>query len=230
MVWWDGGKGSKGVIPPPAKGAISSGKGGFPAKGLGAQQKGYGSGKSCGKSACGWNGVVPGVWKHHFEKAWNTSWHNGGSWGDSWKGGKPWHAADKGWHAADKGWHAADKGWYSADKGWHADKGSGWNDKGHDKGWEKGSGKGPGKGGFKVIARNADSTVWLGGIPEGVTYQEIQTNFQSAGTVRRVQILKNGTGFVWFSSAEEAKEAIRMFNGSKINGSPLQVDHWTRKS
>mmetsp|Transcript_43391 Transcript_43391/g.102188 ORF Transcript_43391/g.102188 Transcript_43391/m.102188 type:complete len:269 (-) Transcript_43391:90-896(-) len=96
------------------------------------------------------------------------------------------------------------------------------------KGWGKGGGEQ--KSQFNVLKQNVPSTVWIGGVPEGVTFEEIKENFSAAGTVRRVQLTKNGTGFAWFSSPEEAQNAIRMFNGSIVNGSTLQVDVWTGKA
>merc|ERR1712232_62395 len=90
-------------------------------------------------------------------------------------------------------------------------------------------GWGKGDGGFKVMEKNRDSTVWLGGIPAGIKHEEIKENFSQAGTVKRVQLTGKGTGLAWFSSPEEAKKAISMFNGSVINGSTLQVDVWTQK-
>mmetsp|Transcript_11507 Transcript_11507/g.26047 ORF Transcript_11507/g.26047 Transcript_11507/m.26047 type:complete len:250 (-) Transcript_11507:152-901(-) len=94
-------------------------------------------------------------------------------------------------------------------------------------GWGKGGGKGQGKDSFKVLPQNVQSTVWIGGIPEGLTFDEIKTNFGAAGTVKKVQFTGKGTGFAWFGSPEEAANAIAMFNGSNVNGSTLQVDAWT---
>merc|ERR1712061_113046 len=97
--------------------------------------------------------------------------------------------------------------------------------------WQNGGGgKGNGKNFFKVQAQNANSTVWIGGIPEGINHEEIKQNFGSAGTVKKVQLLKGGTGFAWFSTPAEATQAIAMFNGSQIGSSPLQVDVWSKKT
>merc|ERR1719203_2135262 len=90
--------------------------------------------------------------------------------------------------------------------------------------------KGGGRAHFKILDKNRDATVWLGGIPEGVTYQEVQENFKQAGNCKKVVFTskanseKSGTGFAWFETADEAKEAIKMFNGSEINGNKLEVD------
>merc|ERR1712048_760448 len=95
--------------------------------------------------------------------------------------------------------------------------------------WGKGGGK-KGSRGWKVVDQNVDATVWIGGIPEGITWSDIQTQFQAVGTVKKVQLLKGGTGLAWFSTPQEAAAAIAMFNGANVNGSILQVDVWTKKS
>mmetsp|Transcript_85589 Transcript_85589/g.242352 ORF Transcript_85589/g.242352 Transcript_85589/m.242352 type:complete len:397 (-) Transcript_85589:125-1315(-) len=102
--------------------------------------------------------------------------------------------------------------------------GGGWGGKG----WGGGGGS---RGANKnVKAENAASTVWLGGIPAGVTKEEIKTNFEAAGSVKMVELIKQGKeGFIIFSSPEEAASAIAMFNGAAINGSAIQVDVWTMK-
>merc|ERR1711920_969064 len=111
--------------------------------------------------------------------------------------------------------------------------------KGKDKGKAKGmvmmppfmkGGFGAWGGGFKVRDENAASTVWLGNIPPGTAHEEIKTNFEAAGTVKKVQLIKQGKeGFAWFSTPEEAQTAIAMFNGAQINGQAIVVDPWTRK-
>lgn len=109
---------------------------------------------------------------------------------------------------------------------WGGGKGCGWGGgKGGNKGWGGGGG-----GGFKVRDENAASTVWLGNIPEGTSHEEIKTNFEAAGTVKKVQLIKQGKeGLAWFSTPEEAQTAIAMFNGAQINGQAIVVDPWTRK-
>mmetsp|Transcript_35931 Transcript_35931/g.82505 ORF Transcript_35931/g.82505 Transcript_35931/m.82505 type:complete len:266 (-) Transcript_35931:149-946(-) len=155
----------------------------------------------------------------------------GPSWGS--KGGSTWSKPS--WGGGGKGESSWGGGGGGGGGGWGGGKGGG------DGAWQpffqkllQGFGKGGGKGkqqqGFKVLPSNVASTVWIGGIPEGVTFEEIKTNFGAAGTCKKVQLLgKTGQGLAWFSSAEEAANAIRMFNGSTVNGSILQVDVWTRK-
>merc|ERR1712113_1191454 len=99
-----------------------------------------------------------------------------------------------------------------------------------------GGGKGGGdngrngnKGGANFSKQNKDCTVWVGGIPEGVSEEEIKENFGQAGTVTRARMLKGGTASVEFGTPDEATQAISMFNGSQVGDSLLQVDAWTGK-
>merc|ERR1711920_760475 len=80
------------------------------------------------------------------------------------------------------------------------------------------------------MGENAAATVWIGNVPAGVTPEEIKTNFEAAGTVKKLELIKQGKeGFAWFSSPEEAQNAIAMFNGAAINEQLIQVDPWTRR-
>merc|ERR1711920_1029596 len=47
--------------------------------------------------------------------------------------------------------------------------------------------------------------------------------------IKRLNLTKDRTVIVEYSSADEAKQAIKMFNGSEVNGSALHVDAWTAK-
>merc|ERR1712176_109667 len=94
----------------------------------------------------------------------------------------------------------------------------------------KGGGKGwGGNSGGKWKNRDRSTTVWVGGIPEGLTQEELKENFSQAGTIKFVKLTPGKTGIIEFSTAEEKKTAITMFNGSIVNGSALQVDEWTKK-
>merc|ERR1712187_660983 len=96
------------------------------------------------------------------------------------------------------------------------------------KSWGGSGGKswGGGKGGQP---RDRSTTVWVGNIPAGLTQEEIAENFGQAGTIKKTNLTKGGTGIIEFSTAAEAKQAISMFNGSEVNGSALHVDAWTGK-
>jgi len=126
------------------------------------------------------------------------------------------------WAAQKKGGSKGGSSWNKPS--WGSSKGGGWS-----KGGGKGGGKHRPKSGFKVIEQNAASTVWLGGIPEGTTYTELQQTFSAAGTCKKVLVTKKGTGFAWFASPQEASTCIAMFNGAQVGNSFLQVDTYTKK-
>merc|ERR1711972_1146902 len=94
------------------------------------------------------------------------------------------------------------------------------------KSWGKGGQSSGGKGGQP---RDRSTTVWIGNIPAGLTQEELAENFGQAGTIKKTNLTKGGTGIIEFSTAAEAKQAISMFNGADVNGSALHVDAWTGK-
>merc|ERR1719277_1826355 len=77
-------------------------------------------------------------------------------------------------------------------------------------------------GGWK--SRDPEKTVWVGGVPEGITEDELKENFKSAGPIKQLNLTKGGTGIVEYNTAAAAQQAITMFNGADVNGSLLQVD------
>mmetsp|Transcript_1210 Transcript_1210/g.2502 ORF Transcript_1210/g.2502 Transcript_1210/m.2502 type:complete len:129 (-) Transcript_1210:77-463(-) len=92
--------------------------------------------------------------------------------------------------------------------------------------WGKGKGKGKGHRGFAI-----EKKVWIGGIPEGVTYKELHEHMKAAGAKWSEVFEGNGkgTGVVCFATPEEATAAIATLNGSLLNGAPIQVDVWSKK-
>uniref|UniRef100_A0A7S1W628 RRM domain-containing protein n=1 Tax=Alexandrium catenella TaxID=2925 RepID=A0A7S1W628_ALECA len=81
----------------------------------------------------------------------------------------------------------------------------------------------------KFQIRDPDCTVWLGNLPEGISYQEVQSFMNQVGTCKRAEILRNGTGFAWFATAQDAAFAIAKLNGSFFKGSNIIVDVYTQK-
>jgi RNA recognition motif-containing protein len=69
--------------------------------------------------------------------------------------------------------------------------------------------------------------IWVGGLPEGVSQEEINGAFAAAGKVTDVKTLRGNKACVTYSNAAQAKKAIDMFNGGDFNGSTLEVDKWT---
>lgn len=100
--------------------------------------------------------------------------------------------------------------------------------------WGKGKGKGKGwGGGGGLSAFPAEKKVWVGGLPETVTYQELQAHFGGATKAKFATVMKGkgaGTGGIAFATPEEATEAIETLNGSILAGVSIVVDVWTKKS
>merc|ERR1719453_1095876 len=94
-----------------------------------------------------------------------------------------------------------------------------------------GKGKGRQKSGLATFA--AEKKVWVGNIPEGTTYQELQEHFASAGTAKFASVFTGkgkGTGGVAFAEEGEAAAAIKSLNGSTFKGVKIEVDVWTKKA
>merc|ERR1719377_404838 len=93
----------------------------------------------------------------------------------------------------------------------------------------KGKGKGKRKTGMAKFA--TEKKVWVGNLPEGTTYQELQEHFGSAGTAKFAAIFTgkgSGTGGVAFAEAEEDAKAIKTLNKSTFKGVKIEVDVWTK--
>merc|ERR1712150_15576 len=111
-----------------------------------------------------------------------------------------------------------------------------WNPFPFAKGGMKGKGKGWGGkpwGGGGLSSFPAEKKVWIGNLPEGVTYQQLLDHFGGPGKAKYAIAMKGkglGTGGAAFATAEEATEAIQRLNGSVLNGVTIVVDVWTKKS
>merc|ERR1719399_1248494 len=94
----------------------------------------------------------------------------------------------------------------------------------------KGKGKGKGKG-KSLRSFYPEKKVWIGNLPEGITYKELHEHMKASGA-KWVEVMKGagkGTGGAGFATAEEATAAISALNGSMLNGSRIEVDVWTKK-
>eukprot|EP00416_Gambierdiscus_australes_P023762 CAMPEP_0171063728 /NCGR_PEP_ID=MMETSP0766_2-20121228/5847_1 /TAXON_ID=439317 /ORGANISM="Gambierdiscus australes, Strain CAWD 149" /LENGTH=142 /DNA_ID=CAMNT_0011519673 /DNA_START=24 /DNA_END=452 /DNA_ORIENTATION=+ len=131
------------------------------------------------------------------------------------------------------GWGGNGKGWGGNGKGgggfgawqpmWQKDfwgKGGGWIFKG------KGKGKGKGHRDFK-----AEQKVWIGGIPDGVSFRELHETMKPAGAKWCECFDGNGkgTGVACFATPEDAQAALASLQGAVVGGAPLQLDVWERK-
>merc|ERR1719158_2523369 len=95
-----------------------------------------------------------------------------------------------------------------------------------------GKGKGKGKKGKSGLSKFApEKKVWVGNLPEGTTYQELQEHFGSAGTAKFATVFTGkgkGTGGVAFAEEAEAAKAIKTLNKSTLKGAKIEVDVWTK--
>merc|ERR1712216_886073 len=99
------------------------------------------------------------------------------------------------------------------------------------------SGKGMGKGGWGkgwgssgLASFPADKKVWVGGLPEDVTFQELREHFGGAPKAKFAVVMTGngkGTGGVAFGAPEDATEAIATLNESQLKGATIIVDVWT---
>ncbi|XP_050229305.2 33 kDa ribonucleoprotein, chloroplastic [Mercurialis annua] len=73
--------------------------------------------------------------------------------------------------------------------------------------------------------------LYVGNLPYTMTSSELSEVFQEAGRVANVEIIydrvtdrSRGFGFVTMASVEEAKEAIKKFNGAQLGGRTVRVN------
>merc|ERR1712187_577782 len=106
-------------------------------------------------------------------------------------------------------------------KGWSG--GGGWK-----KGWSKGGGKGWKK---KQGIKDPSKVVWVSGLSEGATFQELKAHGETAGTAKWAEVYKGkgaGTGVIGYATADEAVAAIGMLSGSVLKGSALAADAYEK--
>lgn len=75
-----------------------------------------------------------------------------------------------------------------------------------------------------------DNKLYVGNLPYNTTEDELRSLFGQAGTVTSADVIKDrmtgtskGFAFVEMGSQADAENAIRMFNGYKINNRELRV-------
>jgi len=116
-----------------------------------------------------------------------------------------------------KGWGGALPAWammWSFGKGGYGGYGKGW-------------GKGPSRQGLSSFP--AERKVWIGGLPEGMHFRDLQAHFPGSKFATVMKGKGAGTGGVAFATAEEATEAIKTLDGSTLAGATIVVDIWTKK-
>jgi RNA recognition motif-containing protein len=73
--------------------------------------------------------------------------------------------------------------------------------------------------------------LYIGNLTEAVTETDLKTNFEQAGSVVSVNIIKDrytglsrGFGFIEMGTEEEAKEAIKRFDNGELLGNAIKVN------
>ncbi|KAL4376006.1 hypothetical protein GQ457_02G024810 [Hibiscus cannabinus] len=76
-----------------------------------------------------------------------------------------------------------------------------------------------------------EGKLYVGNLPYSITSSELSEIFSEAGGVAKVEIVydrvtdrSRGFGFVTMGSVDEAKEAIRLFDGSQVGGRTVKVN------
>lgn len=96
-------------------------------------------------------------------------------------------------------------------------------------------GKGKGKGRInspkmdKLGKIDAGLKVWVGGLPEGVTWKKLEAHFADVVQAKLTEIMGKGRACCAFESEEDAQTCIDSFNGSDLDGTTIEVDVWTQK-
>lgn len=128
------------------------------------------------------------------------------------------------------GWNGGGKSWGGGGNGggksaWKPQFQKSWNDGGS---WGKGGG-GKGKG---KDERPFDKTkvVWLGGVPEGATYQDLLELGKQAGPAKWAEVKRNGVGMIGYASAEDVAAAVAALDGAMVGDTAIQADVYTKKS
>ncbi|XP_011042571.1 PREDICTED: 33 kDa ribonucleoprotein, chloroplastic-like [Populus euphratica] len=87
------------------------------------------------------------------------------------------------------------------------------------------------EGNVGAIKAREEGKLYVGNLPYSMTSSELAEVFEAAGRVFSAEVIcdrvtdrSRGFGFVTMESVEEAKEAIRMFNGSQVGGRTLRVN------
>jgi len=70
--------------------------------------------------------------------------------------------------------------------------------------------------------------VWVGGLPDGTTWQKLSKFFEPVGKTVVTDIRKKGTACVAFETEDEVSRAILTMNGAEFLDKALQVDEWTK--
>merc|ERR1712232_1154742 len=88
-------------------------------------------------------------------------------------------------------------------------------------------GKGKRQGPQDRKVKQTSKAVWVGGMAEGTTYQELLELGKQVGDAIWAKIMRNGSGAIGFRSEEDAASAVAQLSGVELRGAVLEVDAWT---
>ena len=76
-----------------------------------------------------------------------------------------------------------------------------------------------------------NKNLYVGNLTANITEEALRDNFSNAGQVAKVTIIKDnytgqckGFGFVEMETEEDARKAVEMFNGGKLDGNIIVVN------
>lgn len=103
----------------------------------------------------------------------------------------------------------------------------------------KGKGKGKSKqgkasrpisaAGEKLKATDNTLKVWVGGLVEGTTAEQVDAHFKESGLMPEVvDVLKRGQACAGFQTIEDVANAIAVLNGSVLNDKAIELDVWEK--
>jgi len=84
---------------------------------------------------------------------------------------------------------------------------------------------------IKFIAKMVSEKVYVGGLPDGASVEEVSDAFRKYGRLRKVWIARRppGFGFIEFYDIRDAEDAVRSLDGSKLCGCRVRVEFSTRE-
>jgi len=84
------------------------------------------------------------------------------------------------------------------------------------------------KGGVK----DPSKVVWVGGLAEGTTKEELKAHGQDCGNARWAEVWgkDQSTGVIGYATSEEVEAAIAELSGSTLNGATIEADHYEKKN
>lgn len=79
----------------------------------------------------------------------------------------------------------------------------------------------------KLKAIPASQKIWIGGLAQGTTWQELEKHF-AAVAKPKISHIYRGTGCVVYDESEDLAAVISALNASELKGATLEVDVWEK--